>query len=85
MPFEQFSSFIFAEMDSFCYLCSKFQLRNDITKSDAEDLDNKLDKFLIQANTRKSLMLTLITSFGIKPGKYSGRVQTQVTLEDLFK
>ena len=57
----------------------------EITKSEAEDLDNKLETFLRQTNTRKSLMLTFITSFGIKPGKYSGRVQAQVTLEDLFK
>ncbi|MBQ7181428.1 MAG: AAA family ATPase [Bacteroidaceae bacterium] len=57
----------------------------EITKSEAEDLDNKLDMFLRQTNTRKSLMLTMITSFGIKPGIYSGRVQVQVTLEDLFK
>jgi hypothetical protein len=57
----------------------------EITKSEAEDLDNKLEIFLRQTNTRKSLMLTMITSFGIKPGNYSGRVQVQVTLEDLFK
>jgi hypothetical protein len=57
----------------------------EITKSEAEDLDNKLETFLTQTNTRKSLMLTMITSFGIKQGRYSGRVQAQITLEDLFK
>ena len=47
----------------------------EITKADDEDFENKLEAFLRQTNTRKSLMLTLITSFGIKPNKYSGHVQ----------
>jgi hypothetical protein len=38
-----------------------------------------------QTKTRKSLMLTLVTSFGLKKNKYSGQVQRLVTLEDLFK
>ncbi len=57
----------------------------EITKSDDSDFDHKLETFLRQTNTRKSLMLTLITSFGIKPGMYSGHVQCQLTLDDLFK
>ena len=57
----------------------------EITKADDEDFENKLEAFLRQTNTRKSLMLTLITSFGIKPNKYSGHVQRQVTMEELFK
>lgn len=57
----------------------------EITKSDATELDNKLEAFIRQTNTRKSLMLTLITTFGVKKGKYSGDVQAQLTLDDLFK
>lgn len=57
----------------------------EITKSDDEDFDNKLEAFMRHTKTNKSLMLTLITSFGIKPGKYSGHVQCQLTLDDLMK
>ena len=57
----------------------------EITKTDEEDFENKIEAFLNQTKTRKSLMLTLITSFGIKQNKYSGRIQNQITLEDLFK
>ena len=57
----------------------------EITKSDAAELDNKLEAFIRQTNTRKSLMLTLITTYGVKKGKYSGDVQAQLTLDDLFK
>jgi hypothetical protein len=60
-PFEQFSTTKFAQMTSLGYLCSRFQLIDDL-----------------------NLMLTMITSFGVKPGKYSGRVQAQLTLDDLF-
>ena len=56
----------------------------EITKSDDEDFDNKLAAFLQQTKTTKSLMLTLVTSFGIVQNKYSGHVQNQVTMEDLF-
>lgn len=56
----------------------------EITKDDAENFDNKIESFLRQSKTKKSLMLTLITSFGIKPNKYSGSVQKQVTLKDLL-
>ncbi len=56
----------------------------EITKSDDEDFDNKLNAFLQQTKTTKSLMLTLVTSFGIVQNKYSGHIQNQVVMEDLF-
>ncbi len=56
----------------------------EITKSDDEDFDNKLAAFLQQTKTSKSLMLTLVTSFGIMQNKYSGHIQNQVVMEDLF-
>lgn len=56
----------------------------EITKSDDENFDNKMNVFLRQTKTKKSLMLTLITSFGITKNKYSGHVQNQVVIENLF-
>ena len=57
----------------------------EIDRSDDETLSRKIDTFMRQTKTRKSLMLTLVTSFGLKKNKYSGQVQRLVTLEDLFK
>ena len=56
----------------------------EVTKADSDDFDNKLNRFLEQTRTHKSVMLTLITSFGIKNNKYSGTIQRVVTLSDLF-
>jgi hypothetical protein len=57
----------------------------EITKSDETSFENKLAMFLRQTKTGKSLMFTLITSFGLKQNTYSGRVQRQITLADMFK
>ena len=56
----------------------------EITKADDQDFDNKISTFMRQTNTKKSLVLTLITSFGLKTGKYGGHIQRQLTLNDLF-
>ena len=56
----------------------------EITKSDDANFENKLNIFLEQTHTTKSLMMTMITSFGIKPNKYSGNIQNQVIMENLF-
>ncbi len=56
----------------------------EITKSDYDNLDNKIETFIQQSKTRKSVMLTMVTSFGVKENKFSGRIQRQVTMEQLF-
>lgn len=56
----------------------------EITKSDDANFENKLNTFLEQTQTTKSLMMTMITSFGIKPNKYIGNIQNQVIMENLF-
>lgn len=60
------------------------QSEYEITKTDNENITNKVDTFLRQTATRKSLMLTLITSFGVKQNVYSGRIQRQVILHELM-
>lgn len=52
-------------------------------KSDAV-LRNKLAAFLAETKTRKSIQLTFVTTYGVKPNAYSSRVQSEVLLEDLF-
>jgi len=49
------------------------------------NLRNKLETFRVLTNCKKSLQTTMITTYGVKQGKYSGIIQSQVTLDDLFK
>lgn len=47
-------------------------------------LRNKQAAFQAETKTRKSLQLTFVTTYGVKPNAYSSRVQSEVLLEDLF-
>jgi predicted transcriptional regulator len=47
-------------------------------------LRNKLDSFRKMTGTKKTLQITMITTYGVRQGKYSGLVQSQVLLDDLF-
>lgn len=56
-----------------------------LTESDAKALRRKMSVFQRVTNTRKRLMMTLITTFGIKHNAHSlGLVEKVLTLEDLF-
>ena len=56
-----------------------------IDKSYDMSLRNKLESFRRATNCRQSLQTTMITTYGVKRGKYSGVIQSQVTLDDLFE
>ena len=47
-------------------------------------LAQKVGVFREVTKTRKSIHLTLITSSGLVRNEYSSRVQSEVTLDDLF-
>ena len=53
----------------------------------AEDrkLAERVETFRRQTRTRKGVRVVMITSFGLKRNKYSGNVQSVITLEDLFR
>jgi predicted AAA+ superfamily ATPase len=56
-----------------------------IEKSYMEALQQKLMVFREKTSTKKTLFLTLITTFGIKRNIYSpGLVQQEITMDDLF-
>lgn len=57
----------------------------EITKDYEEKLTNKINTFATATGTRKTLLLTLITTFGIKHNIHSNIVQRELTLDDLFK
>lgn len=55
-----------------------------ITKQYYDTLQTKLSDFLNETKTRKSIMTTFITTYGLKPNEYSSHVQSEVVLDDLF-
>ena len=56
-----------------------------IDKKLDENLRNKRGTFREETKTRKSLHLTMITTFGLKRNKYWGNIQSEITVNDLFK
>jgi uncharacterized protein len=56
-----------------------------IEKGYAGELENKLNVFKLETGTKKSLFLTLVTTFGVKENDYFKRlVQNSVTMNALF-
>ena len=68
-------------------LCEmKFSINEFILdKEDDQKLRNKLETFRRMTGTKKSLQITMITTFGVKNNKYSNMIQSQVILDDLFQ
>ena len=56
----------------------------EITKTEREKIENRATRFMQYAEPRKSIRLTMITSFGLKPNTHSSIIQSQITLDDLF-
>ena len=52
-----------------------------MTAADDAALMNKRAEFKEATKTRKAVHLTMVTSFGVKPNAYSGRVQSFATLD----
>ena len=48
------------------------------------NLRNKMEVFRNETKTRKALHLAMITTYGVKQGKYSGIVQSEVVMDELF-
>jgi uncharacterized protein len=74
--------------DGIINLCEiKFSLNPFvITKKYAEELRNKISIFKQKTKTRKTIFLTLITSFGLQKNEYSNQlIQNNLTMDSLFK
>lgn len=56
----------------------------EIDKEYCAKLQGKLDTFTAETSTRKSLILTMVTSEGLKHNSYSDIVQKELILDDLF-
>lgn len=57
----------------------------EITKSYDERLRERTEMFRSATKTRKALHRTFVTTYGVKKNMYSGNVQSEVVLDDLFE
>jgi AAA+ ATPase superfamily predicted ATPase len=73
--------------DSVINLCEIKYAKNEfvIDKKYYETLRNKRDAFILETKTRKAVHLTLVTTYGVKPNEYSGHVQSEVKMNNLFR
>ena len=56
-----------------------------ITKDYEERLRNRMAIFKMETKTRKSLVTTMVTTYGVMRGLHSGIVQSEIVMDDLFK
>ena len=56
----------------------------EITKQYDEHLRNRTVSFRSAVKTRKALYQTFVTTYGVKKNMYSGNIQSEVKLDDLF-
>jgi len=47
-------------------------------------LRDKIETFRTETKTRKALQLTMVTTYGVKHNMYSNKIQSQITLDELF-
>ena len=56
-----------------------------IDKEYERSLRNKISAFVQTSRTKKTIQLTMITTYGVKKNMYSNMVSSQVILDDLFQ
>lgn len=56
----------------------------EITKQYDAHLRKRLESFRAATKTRKGLHQTFITTYGVKKNMYSGNIQCEIRLDDLF-
>jgi hypothetical protein len=73
--------------DQVINLCEmKYSLREfEIDKAYGERLEARIQTFAGETKTRKALHTTFVTTYGVKNNKYKGLVQSEVTMNDLFR
>ena len=72
--------------DRLINLCEmKFSTTRYIIDRDYEQrLRDRTALFVHETKTRKTPVVTLITTYGVMPGRHAGVVQSEVLLDDLF-
>lgn len=55
-----------------------------IDKDYEKNLRNKIAAFIKETKSHKSIQLTFVTTYGVKKNSYSGIMQNEITLDDLY-
>ena len=56
-----------------------------ITEEEDEKIRNRKETFIRETGTEKTVLVTMITSFGLTPGGYNDDIHCQLTMADLFR
>ena len=56
-----------------------------ISKDEDINIRNRQADFVSETNARYAVVPTMISTFGLKANNYSGGIQSQITMDDLFK
>jgi hypothetical protein len=56
-----------------------------ISAKEEQQLRNKVMVFESETHTKKSVHITMVTTYGLVQNSHSGIVQSEVTLEELFQ
>ena len=59
--------------------------RYELDAEESRKLANRVEVFRRATGTRKGVRTVLIASYGLARGRYSGDIQSAVTLDDLFR
>ena len=72
--------------DSTINICEMkfYKSRYPLSADDIDDMQRRLDTFRDETKTEKTLLLTLITSYGVTPASDIHQVQSVLTMDDLF-
>ena len=73
--------------DQVINLCEmKFSVKPfEISSSYINEMQERKELFRSYTKTKKALHLTMVTTYGVKNNPYSGMIQNEVTLDDLFE
>lgn len=96
MRFRHFGVVYFSEMQLFVVFTENLKpwKSSECKFSSREyEIDKEYDKrfrerqalFIEETKTRKSTMMTFITTYDLKQNEYSGRIQNVITSEDLLR
>ena len=68
-------------------LCEMKYTNAPYTISEEEDMKirNRKAVFIKETGTNKSILITMITTYGLTPGGYADDIHCQVTMKDLFR
>lgn len=77
---------LISRADRIINICEiKFSTDEYLVSNDYEEkLRRKMSVFKAETNTKKTLILTFITTYGVIPNLHSGIIQKQIVMNDLF-